>query len=173
MKDIRLKDWNYSWNGKYFITINTLNMEPLFGHIEGEIMYLNEVGKIAESCWKDITNHYKHILLDEFVIMPNHIPRLITIEDPNEEQGYYLWNRMKKLKKKEVVEPENPKLISNQTLYAVVGSFKSSCTKRIRAETDCKTFKWLKRFNDQVIFNKIALMRIRQYIADNPKNYRL
>ena len=72
-KPNRLKDFEYSNDGYYFVTICTQNREEFFGKIDNEKMFLNEYGNIANIIWLEIPNHFPNCLIDEFVIMPNHI----------------------------------------------------------------------------------------------------
>jgi len=74
---IRLKGWDYSSPGLYFVTICTQNRECLFGEIANEKMALNIAGHIVEECWLDIPAHFPHVALDEFVVMPNHAHELL------------------------------------------------------------------------------------------------
>ncbi|MBX3043464.1 MAG: hypothetical protein KIT33_05120 [Candidatus Kapabacteria bacterium] len=85
----RLKDFDYSNDGYYFVTICTQNREEFFGKIKNGKMILNEYGAIVEKCWFDLPNHYKNCLLDEFIIMPNHIHGIVIIEN------YNVWNGLK------------------------------------------------------------------------------
>ena len=73
----RLKEYDYSKNGYYFITLCTKDGIEYFGKIENEEMILNQFGETAERCWKEIPNHYDNVEIDEFVIMPNHIHGII------------------------------------------------------------------------------------------------
>ncbi|HNF28553.1 MAG TPA: hypothetical protein PKV80_29075, partial [Leptospiraceae bacterium] len=73
IESARLKAWDYSTPGCYFITICTKNREPYFGKIEDGEMYLSDIGAIAENFWKEIPKHFPNIQLDESVIMPDHI----------------------------------------------------------------------------------------------------
>jgi len=77
---IRLKHWDYSSSGWYFITICTYQKTCYFGEIINGKMELSEIGKIAEKYWLEIPKHFSNIRLDEFVIMPNHIHGIIVIE---------------------------------------------------------------------------------------------
>ncbi|PKL72573.1 hypothetical protein CVV26_00995 [Candidatus Kuenenbacteria bacterium HGW-Kuenenbacteria-1] len=79
-RSIRLKEYDYSQNGVYFITICTQNHECLFGKIENEKMILNEYGKIVKKDWLEIPNHFPNIILDKFIVMPNHIHGIIIID---------------------------------------------------------------------------------------------
>ena len=78
----RLRGWDYSQDGFYFVTICTNNRDCLFGEIVDDIMYLNDFGKIVNDCWFDLPNHYSNIILDAFCIMPNHIHGIIVIDNP-------------------------------------------------------------------------------------------
>jgi len=78
-KSIRLKGYDYSSEGLYFITICCDQMIPLFGEIENGSMQLNDLGIIAEKCWLEIPEHFPEVYLHEFIIMPNHIHGIIEI----------------------------------------------------------------------------------------------
>jgi len=80
-KNIRLKDYDYSTEGGYFITIVTKDRQLLFGNIVYGEMVLNEYGRIVESTWNDLINHNPNIGLDEFVVMPNHVHGIVVIFD--------------------------------------------------------------------------------------------
>ena len=79
-RSIRLKGYDYSRAGLYFVTICTHHSLPLFGEIiEGE-MILNVAGRVATKCWLAIPEHFPQVKLDEFVIMPNHVHGIIQID---------------------------------------------------------------------------------------------
>jgi len=77
-KSIRLKSYDYSSAGEYFITICTYNRECILGEAIGEGVKLTEIGEIAQQCWLEIPKHFPKIELDEYVIMPNHIHGIIV-----------------------------------------------------------------------------------------------
>ena len=79
-KNIRLKDWDYSKEGCYFLTICCMERKPFFGRIENNKMHLSDIGSIASQFWMEIPNHFAHIRLDEFVIMPNHLHGIIILD---------------------------------------------------------------------------------------------
>lgn len=78
-RSIRLKDFDYSQNGSYFITICTYDRKPLFGNIANVEMKLNELGDIIKKEWINLPQRFLNIELDLFIIMPNHIHGIITI----------------------------------------------------------------------------------------------
>lgn len=75
----RLKNYDYSRNGMYFITICTNNHENMFGEITNGKMALNEIGKIVENEWLITPNIRHEIKLHDFVIMPNHFHAIVEI----------------------------------------------------------------------------------------------
>ncbi|MBO6794374.1 MAG: hypothetical protein JJ895_10725 [Balneolaceae bacterium] len=80
-RSIRLQSWNYAWPGYYFITICTKNFEHTFGEVQHGIMKLNSFGEIAQQEWIKTREIRDNVLLDEFVIMPNHMHGIIRIID--------------------------------------------------------------------------------------------
>lgn len=80
-RSIRLKGYDYSQSGLYFITICCQNRAPLFGEIENDEMILNEYGKIAATEWINTESIRDNIRLHEYIIMPNHIHGIIEIID--------------------------------------------------------------------------------------------
>ena len=80
-KQIRLKKYDYSDAGWYFVTICSKDMECLFGNVINNHMKLNEFGNIIQQYWLNIPKHFDNIELDEFVIMPNHIHGIIVIRN--------------------------------------------------------------------------------------------
>ena len=76
----RLKNWDYSAKGSYFITICTQNREHYFGEINNDKMQLSEIGKIAHSFWPEMINTYNTLIIDEYIIIPNHIHLILFID---------------------------------------------------------------------------------------------
>lgn len=83
----RLSSWDYSTPWWYYVTINTKKHVSYFGKIENEEMVLNELGKTAEECWKEIPKHFPSVELDYYVIMPNHLHGIVIINDINLENS--------------------------------------------------------------------------------------
>ncbi|VAW36639.1 hypothetical protein MNBD_CHLOROFLEXI01-5058 [hydrothermal vent metagenome] len=71
-RSIRLKGYDYSSEGAYFVTVCVKGSACLLGEVVDGKMVLNDYGRIVEMCWHDLENHYAHVVLDAFVIMPNH-----------------------------------------------------------------------------------------------------
>lgn len=79
-RSIRLKGYDYSQAGLYFITIVCQDRAHLFGKIKNGEMVLNDAGCIADECWLEITNHFPNVVLREFVVMPNHIHGIVELK---------------------------------------------------------------------------------------------
>ncbi|MEA1958148.1 MAG: transposase [Chloroflexota bacterium] len=78
-RSIRLKEYDYSQAGAYFVTICTQNRECLLGEMVNGEMRLNNAGRMIQSVWDDIPKHYAGIETDAFIIMPNHIHVIIVL----------------------------------------------------------------------------------------------
>lgn len=82
-KPNRMRNYNYSNPGSYFITICVKYRRPVFGKIRDGKMILNDLGEIAKECWENITKHFIEAEIDEFIIMPEHLHGIIIIKDTN------------------------------------------------------------------------------------------
>lgn len=80
----RLKDYDYSQNAAYFITICTHNKEHLLGEIIDGQMIMNAYGKITNEIYMDLSNHNQNMISEKSVIMPNHIHGIILIDNSRE-----------------------------------------------------------------------------------------
>jgi putative transposase len=173
----RLQNWDYGWNAKYFVTICTKNREHLFGEIANGNMELSEIGKYAQKFWLEIPAHFPFIDLGAFVIMPNHMHGILTINKTensnNVETRQCLVSTIP-----DTIPPCDDKINIGQkryqnqgknTLSSVIGSYKSIVTKisrRIHAD-----FAWQDRFHDHIIRNEISFTRISDYILNNPAKW--
>ncbi|MEK7442621.1 MAG: transposase, partial [Chloroflexota bacterium] len=78
---IRLKGYDYSRAGAYFVTMCAWHREMIFGEVvEGE-MRLSEAGQMVCDVWEGLPTHYAHVELDAFVVMPNHVHGIIVLVD--------------------------------------------------------------------------------------------
>src|SRR5437868_13402885 len=109
-RSIRLKGYDYSQAGAYFITLCTYNREHLFGEIVDGNIILSEYGQIAFNEWARTSQIRPNVLLDVFVIMPNHLHGIILIR-----KG----------------ECNSPLRSPTNTIGAMVRGYKSAVTKQI------------------------------------------
>ena len=80
---IRLRGYDYSCSGLYFITICCQDRASIFGNVVSSSMILNDNGQIARQCWLEIPDHFPDVSLHEFIIMPNHIYGIVEIVGAN------------------------------------------------------------------------------------------
>jgi len=82
-KRYRLNEFDYLQAGGYFVTICAKNKETYFGDIFNGNMKLSKIGEIAQKIWLEIPNIFDNVMIDEYVIMPNHIHGIIMITNNN------------------------------------------------------------------------------------------
>ena len=83
VESARLRNWDYSANGYYYITICTKDRIYYFGDIINDEMILSKIGNMASQYWQEIPNHFPFVRLDEFIIMPNHVHGIVVIDNPD------------------------------------------------------------------------------------------
>jgi hypothetical protein len=84
---IRLKGYDYSQAGGYFVTIVTFGRKCLFGEVVGGGMQVNALGRLVQECWDEIPAHFTHTEVDAFGIMPNHVHGILFIFDDIVRRG--------------------------------------------------------------------------------------
>lgn len=167
-KSARLKNWNYSTPGIYFITICTLNGNNFFGKIENGKMILSKIGIIAYDCLIAIPAHFSNIKSDELMIMPNHVHLLLNI--PNLLSNLVETHDRASLHKKyQNYHFHRLAIRSNQTVPLIISQFKSSVKRQCNQQK--LFFAWQSRFYDHIIQNEKELLIVQNYIIDNPINW--
>jgi putative transposase len=79
LRNLRLRNYDYTWQGAYCVTLCTYDRLSLFSQIIDSMMELNPFGEVVESIWKEIPNHYPEVNNQVFIVMPNHIHGIIAI----------------------------------------------------------------------------------------------
>lgn len=165
-RSIRLKGYDYTQPGAYFITIGTQNRVPLFGEVVDGEMRLNDAGRVAERCWRDIPAHFPHVKLDAFVVMPNHVHGILWIVGMVNDVGAKNFSPLHSSH----ISPLHPSSLphgTSKTIGSIVRGFKIGVTKWFRQNTSVHTV-WQRNCYEHIIRNDESLNRIRQYIAENP-----
>lgn len=146
-RSIRLKGYDYSNPGLYYITINTLRHYCMFGQIIDKQMILNEAGHMLHKEWLALNDRFHGIKLHDFIIMPNHFHSIIEIVEPNFK------------------------------LSIIIDAFKSISTvnyiHNVR-DLNWKPFAgklWQRNYYEHIIRDEIEFQYIRQYIIDNPSKW--
>ena len=143
-KSLRLDGYDYSQSNVYFVTICTKDRESSIN--------INEINLIIRQVWENLPEHYENIILDEFVIMPNHVHGIIIIQD----------------------DTVGADLRSARSLSEIVRVFKSFSTRELNKhfKTSGQSF-WQRNYYDHVIRGEKDLYSKRKYIRENPLKWEL
>ena len=173
ISSIRLQNWDYAWNGAYFITICTQNREHFFGNIVDKYMELSPVGVLANLFWYEIRNHTKRVELGAFVVMPDHIHGVVSLTG----------SPLSPVKTRHALSPQQQHALSPQknigqqrfqnqgkhTISSIIGSYKSA----VARQAHCMgiDFAWQSRFYEHIIRDEKSYDRIKKYIIANPMKW--
>ena len=160
-RSIRLRGYDYSSPGAYFITICAHGHESLFGTVTDGRLILNGYGKIVRECWYDLPRHYPHVTIDAFVVMPNHVHGVIVLlAEAIGAVGAGLKPAPTTTERRRQALPE------------VVRGFKTFSARRINTLRDAAgTSVWQRNYYEHIVRDDKDLERIRIYIADNPRHW--
>jgi putative transposase len=158
---IRLKEYDYSAPGAYFITVCVQDHLPIFGELSNGCMVSNDAGMMLEKEWLNLPDRFPFLQLDEYVIMPDHFHGILYLL-PEERPGEH-----------EV----RPYGTANGSLGRIIQAFKSSTTVRYAEGVDKYGWKpfnkrlWQRGYYEHVVRNSEDLRLIREYISYNPSRW--
>jgi REP element-mobilizing transposase RayT len=155
-RSIRLKTHNYQSPGPYFLTLCSFQRKCLFGSILSGTVHLNSTGLVIQEEWQRILEVRPEVVLDAFVIMPNHFHAIVI-----------LGQSAPSCLESTLVTARPPK-----SLGSLVAGFKSACTVRVNiaANTPGRPL-WQKNYYERVIRSEDELQRVRKYIGENPARW--
>ena len=135
-------------------------------------MMLSVIGNAADRCWREIANHFHHIYLDEYVIMPNHVHGIVVI-DHGRARNYEKCAACAARRDEACLVSTNGKHISPKptSLATIVGSYKSAVTKITHSQYPASIFVWQPRFHDRIIRDEFEFGRIQKYVRENPAKW--
>jgi REP element-mobilizing transposase RayT len=194
IESARLKGYDYSSPGRYFVTICAGGMIECFGDVVNHEMKRNDVGEIAHQLWMAILNQHNNVKIDEFIIMPNHVHGIIILcendygrdaiirvstNGANVHDGD-VSNRVSTnganvhdgdgdainhVSTGGITKIKNP-MLTPQSLSYIIRQYKA----RVSFETHkiYPEFRWQPRFYDHIIRDERGLIAIREYIHNNP-----
>ena len=145
-KQLRLKEYDYSQNGYYFITICTYERQQILSDLCRGGVLLRPIGKIAENEIKELIERY-NIEINQYVIMPDHIHMIIKIKsnDKRAEQS------------------------PAPTVGDMICAFKSITTKIANKNDDCSGRKiWQRNYYEHIIRDENDYIIRAEYILNNP-----
>ena len=153
----RLKGFDYSSTGCYFVTICTNEKINSFGQIFDGKMQLNKLGKIAYFNFECIPDHFGGIILDQFVVMPNHVHGIIAIV-VDEKRYAYMRPLLAEPERNDVRENFNKSKI---LLSKIIQQYKASVSREVN-KSDLGLFRWQRSFYDRIIRNEKELNNIQE-----------
>lgn len=155
-RSIRLKGYDYAQSGAYFVTICAWGKECVFGDVIEGNMYLNEFGKVVREEWLKTFDMRKNLVLDEYVVMPNHFHGIIIIADGRGTlQCAPTYEKF-------------GKPVSN-SIPTVIRLFKSTTTKQINQLRQIPgMYLWQRNYYEHIIRNEYELKQAREYVINNP-----
>ena len=165
--------WDYSKPGSYFITICILDRRCILGNVINHKMVLSECGEIVKLEFLKIPEYHKRIILDEWVVMPNHVHCIISLGDYGYNNGISVIGyddptttptaddlKQYRIRRRKMVIPK------------IVGKFQMQTSKHINIIRNTQGQKnWQPNYHDHVIRNNLAYQRIKQYIINNPAKW--
>lgn len=181
-RSIRLKGYDYSQAGLYFITICVQDRKCLFGKIETNEMMLNDFGIVANEQWEKLAERFTNFELDVYQIMPNHMHGIILL---TENVGAGLASAQNENITDDKRAGVNP-APTNKTIGDIVGAYKSlvanACLeihKRYWTGMNPATTKipmmgklWQRNYYENIIRDEQSYQHISEYIINNPKNWK-
>jgi putative transposase len=174
----RLKGYDYSANGAYFVTICTKDKQNYFGKITNGKMVLSEIGNVARNELIKTSNIRDNVVLDQFIVMPNHVHAIIIIDNnlsknPVETRG------IASLQQQIRQNGEYPTATTtwhpnkfgpqSKNLPSIIRGYKSAVT--VYAVKSKIVFAWQSRYHDHIIRNETEMIQIQEYIYNNPRNW--
>jgi REP-associated tyrosine transposase len=151
--------YDYSWQGVYFLTLCTSGRECLFGEIRTGEMHLHPLGEIVTAEWVKSADLRREIILDVFVVMPNHIHGIIAIVSVGADG----------------VRPAAPAVSPGprpRSVSTFVSGFKSATTRQANALRDAEGASvWQRNYYERIVRNERECEAIRNYIQNNPANW--
>jgi len=160
-RSLRLKDYDYSQEGAYFMTVCVQDRRCLFGEVIDGAVLTSPIGQIVQQAWNELPKYYPTVKLDQFVAMPNHIHGIVFIHAPPHVGAPFMASHNKQ-----------GAINRAPTLGEIVRTLKAASTRLIRLAGSAG-FSWQRNYYDHVIRNETELTRIREYIVNNPLQWAL
>ena len=155
----RLKSFDYTQPGAYFITINAFYKNNFFGKFSNNFVSLNKFGGIASESWKEIPDHFSNVQIDEFIIMPTHLHGILWIIPSGDTACC-----VSTVSQSEVFEKFG-KPVKN-SIPTIIRSFKSAVTRLVHKQNPGLRV-WQSNYYEHVIRNNDDLEKTREYIHFN------
>jgi REP-associated tyrosine transposase len=168
-RSLRLRGYDYSQPGMYFVTVCTFGRALLFGNVVEGKVWLNDAGRATGEVWAELPRYYSGLEIDAFVVMPNHIHGIIvlhgTANRPPPARG----------------SPASPRPLKGAgtaplraTLGRAVARFKYESAKRLNAMRGTPgAHVWQRNYYEHIIRHGESLRLVRRYVLENPTRWQM
>jgi putative transposase len=156
-RSIRLKGYDYTLPGAYFVTILTAQREPFFDD--------PVLRKVAEDCWREIPRHATTVELDHWVVLPDHLHGLILLGDLSDDSTSSSSTAAMGLRRNDRIGDISPR---SGSLSVIIRTYKAAVTTACR-RMGRDDFAWQRNYHKHIVRTERALDAIRRYIMDNPR----
>ncbi len=164
-KQIRLRGYDYAFPGVYFVTICSAGKRPVFGSIRGESVVLSHEGEIVRSEWIALPERFSRLVLDEFVVMPNHLHGVLAFV--GNAGGALRSSGQASLAPTGGTSPGGAS--PSPTLFEVIGAFKSISTIKVNRLLGRRGVPlWQRSYYEHIVRTGEDLRNIQRYILENP-----
>lgn len=167
-RSIRLRGYDYAHPGAYFVTICTQDRQCIFGEIHNGQMIPDEVGQMITRWWQELPHKFPSVILDEFVVMPNHLHGIIMLHVGADRRV-----------RPDLTAPIGEGRHTGLPLHRIVQWFKTMTTNEyLRGVKEGRwpplnKRLWQRNYYEHVIRNEQELDEIRAYIVENPLKWEL
>lgn len=182
-RSIRLKGYDYTRSGAYFITSCVKDRMCLFGSVRDGRMRLNVLGEIVWDVWNGLPRHYPHVRLDAFIVMPNHIHGIIRLVDDvgsgddsgggrrgDDGRNAAVGAGLKPAPTTTASSP--PSRAKRHGLPEIVRALKTFSARRINNHRGTTgTSVWQRNYYEHIIRDERDYRRIAAYIKNNPRRW--
>ncbi len=193
-RSIRLRDYDYGSAGAYFVTIRvhvgagSPRPECMFGEIVDGVMVSNNAGRMVEEWWTKLPEHFSNVLMDSFIVMPNHFHGIVIITDhvgaglprPVSDNDHSAKNQEtqgggtpdNQNQGGEINKGGETPPLRKPTLGQIVGYFKFQTTKQLNLMRDNPGVPvWQRNYYERVLRDERELHGARKYIIENPMKW--
>ena len=156
-KSLRLKHYDYSQQGYYFITLCTYEKMNLFGSVKNDVIIINDAGYIVETWYKQLESKFDKVRIDSHVVMPNHFHCILAIVGDDR-----------------CVVPKEAGAHMGAPLQKIIQWFKTMTTNEYIKGVKSGEYRpfnkhiWQRGYYEHIIRSEQELQEIREYIVNNP-----
>ena len=163
-RSFRLRGYDYSRAGAYFVTIRSSDSEPVFGRMTGGKLRPSPIGLCARDCWTEIPKHFPFVELDVFILMPDHLHGIVQIVHSDHKRPAVTVGARHVVPLQDAATPSFG-YSQPHSLPRVVGSFKAAVSRRVGRPI------WQRNYHERIIRDEEELRQIRWYIRTNPRRW--